>query len=44
MRDKTILIIGQTPPPWGGQAVMIGKLLDGQYPGFRLIHLLKKKD
>jgi len=34
-----ILVVGQTPPPFGGQAVMIQKLLEGKYPGFELIHV-----
>ncbi len=34
-----ILILGQTPPPYGGQAVMIQNLLDGTYEGVTLYHL-----
>jgi hypothetical protein len=30
---KRILVVGQVPPPWGGQAVMIQKLLDADLPG-----------
>jgi len=33
-----ILIVGQTPPPFHGQAIMIRNLLDGDYPGFELLH------
>lgn len=29
---KRVLVVGQVPPPWGGQAVMIRKLLDAQLP------------
>ncbi len=34
-----ILVVGQTPPPFGGQAVMIQKMLDGQYEKLRLFHV-----
>lgn len=34
-----ILVVGQTPPPFGGQAVMIAKLLEGRYEGIRLFHV-----
>lgn len=34
-----ILVVGQTPPPYGGQAVMIQRMLEGTYPGFELIHV-----
>jgi len=34
-----ILVVGQTPPPVGGQAVMIKKLLDGEYEHVRLYHV-----
>ena len=34
-----ILVVGQTPPPFGGQAVMIRKFLDGSYSGLRLFHV-----
>ena len=33
-----ILVVGQTPPPFHGQAIMIRYLLDGHYPGFELLH------
>ena len=36
---KKILIVGQTPPPFGGQAAMIQKLLDGTYKNVQLIHV-----
>lgn len=29
---KRILVVGQTPPPYGGQAVMIKYMLDGDSP------------
>jgi glycosyltransferase involved in cell wall biosynthesis len=34
-----IIVVGQTPPPFGGQAVMIEMLLRGQYDGIELIHV-----
>ena len=34
-----ILVVGQTPPPYGGQTVMIQLLLDGAYQDFELIHV-----
>jgi len=37
-RNK-ILVVGQTPPPFGGQAVMIQALLDGKYNGLELHHV-----
>jgi glycosyltransferase involved in cell wall biosynthesis len=34
-----VLVVGQTPPPFGGQAVMVQALLDGQYNGVELHHV-----
>lgn len=34
-----ILVVGQTPPPFGGQAVMIQKLLEGKFTRIRLFHV-----
>lgn len=34
-----ILVVGQTPPPFGGQAVMIAKLLEGEFTRIRLFHV-----
>jgi glycosyltransferase involved in cell wall biosynthesis len=39
MRPLHILVVGQTPPPYGGQAVMIQLLLDGAYQDIELVHL-----
>ena len=43
MTDKhtglKILIIGQTPPPYGGQAVLINHILRGNYTGLTLYHV-----
>jgi glycosyltransferase involved in cell wall biosynthesis len=36
---KKILVIGQTPPPFGGQALMIKRLLEGTYANARLFHV-----
>lgn len=33
---RKILILGQTPPPMGGQAIMIEQLLSGNYDGIQL--------
>lgn len=34
-----VLVVGQTPPPFGGQAVMIEALLEGSYQEVRLFHV-----
>jgi glycosyltransferase involved in cell wall biosynthesis len=34
-----ILVVGQTPPPYGGQTVMIQLLLDGAYQDIELVHV-----
>jgi glycosyltransferase involved in cell wall biosynthesis len=34
-----ILVIGQTPPPFGGQAVMINHLIQGDYSQIKLYHV-----
>jgi glycosyltransferase involved in cell wall biosynthesis len=39
MKPLRILVVGQTPPPYGGQAVMIQLLLDGKYQDIELIHV-----
>lgn len=36
---KRILVIGQTPPPYGGQALMIKRMLEGEYKNARLYHV-----
>ncbi len=38
MKPIRILVAGQTPPPYGGQTVMIQFLLDGIYKDIELIH------
>ena len=34
-----VLVVGQIPPPWGGQAVMIQKLLEGKYSRIKMYHV-----
>lgn len=36
---KKILVLGQTPPPFGGQAIMINRLLEGHYKNAVLYHV-----
>ncbi len=33
-----VLVVGQTPPPYHGQAIMIGHMLEGQYTRAKLFH------
>lgn len=39
MDKKKILVIGQTPPPYGGQAIMIKYMLDGEYTDIEMFHV-----
>lgn len=39
IEKKRILVIGQTPPPFGGQALMIQTLLEGEYKNAKLFHI-----
>jgi glycosyltransferase involved in cell wall biosynthesis len=39
MKPLRILVVGQTPPPYGGQTVMIQHLLDGTYQDIELVHV-----
>lgn len=34
-----VVVVGQTPPPYGGQAMMIANLLKGRYSDVRLVHV-----
>jgi len=34
-----ILVVGQTPPPYHGQAIMIEKMLSGDYGNIELLHI-----
>lgn len=36
---RKIVFVGQTPPPFGGQAIMIEKILQGNYNGVKLYHV-----
>lgn len=36
---KKIAVVGQVPPPWGGQTLMIANLLKGRYENAELIHV-----
>lgn len=36
---KKILVVGQTPPPYGGQALMIKYMLDAEYEDIKLYHV-----
>ncbi|MBV6406211.1 MAG: glycosyltransferase [Flavobacteriales bacterium] len=38
-RPLRVLVVGQTPPPFGGQAVMIQAMLEGQYRDVELHHV-----
>ncbi|MBK9177305.1 MAG: glycosyl transferase family 1, partial [Flavobacteriales bacterium] len=38
-RLMRVLVVGQTPPPFGGQAVMIEKFLEGRYASLELAHV-----
>lgn len=35
----TVLVVGQTPPPIGGQAVMMERFLKGTYTRIKLVHV-----
>jgi glycosyltransferase involved in cell wall biosynthesis len=39
MKKNRILVLGQTPPPYGGQALMLQTLLDGEYHNAELFHV-----
>lgn len=40
MKDRTkVLVVGQTPPPIGGQAMMIKYMLDGNYEKLEFYHV-----
>lgn len=36
---NNILVVGQTPPPYGGQAMMIKYMLDGKYQNMKMHHV-----
>lgn len=37
-RAPVIMVVGQTPPPYHGQSIMLEEFLRGHYPGLRLVH------
>jgi glycosyltransferase involved in cell wall biosynthesis len=39
MRKVKLLVVGQVPPPYGGQAIMIQKLLEASYPDIEIFHV-----
>ncbi len=39
IKMKRILVLGQTPPPYGGQALMLQTLLEGEYKNAQLFHV-----
>jgi glycosyltransferase involved in cell wall biosynthesis len=38
-RTKKILVVGQTPPPYGGQAMMTKRLVDADFKSIQIIHV-----
>jgi glycosyltransferase involved in cell wall biosynthesis len=38
-RELRIVVVGQTPPPYGGQATMIKRIIEGSYDGVALYHV-----
>ncbi len=38
-KPQKILVVGQTPPPFGGQAVMIDEFLKGEFNAIELFHV-----
>ena len=36
---KKVVFVGQTPPPYGGQALMIQRIKEGHYDGVQLFHV-----
>lgn len=39
LRTNVILVVGQTPPPLGGQTIMIQHMLRGTYRNVRFVHV-----
>ncbi|MEO9965629.1 MAG: glycosyltransferase family 4 protein [Reichenbachiella sp.] len=39
MRNKIILVVGQVPPPYHGQAISTKRFLEGNYQNAELVHL-----
>lgn len=38
-RKKKFLVVGQTPPPYGGQAMMTKRLVDAEFKSVQIIHV-----
>lgn len=36
---RSVLVVGQVPPPMNGQSLMIHEFLEGAYPGLTLVHV-----
>lgn len=36
---RYVVVVGQTPPPHHGQSIMISRMLKGEYPGIKLVHV-----
>ena len=34
-----VVVVGQSPPPYGGQAIMIGRFVKSTLPGLNLVHV-----
>jgi glycosyltransferase involved in cell wall biosynthesis len=39
MGKVKVLVVGQVPPPYGGQAIMIQKLVEASYPDVEIFHV-----
>jgi hypothetical protein len=39
MKKKKIIVVGQTPPPYGGQALMIEYMLDANFETIEFFHV-----
>jgi glycosyltransferase involved in cell wall biosynthesis len=39
MTSLDIIVVGQTPPPFGGQAIMIQRMLELEIPGVKMHHV-----
>ncbi len=39
MKDNKILVVAISPPPYGGQALMVQAMLSGNYAGVKLYHV-----
>lgn len=37
--DAKVLVVGQTPPPYGGQAMMIARLVNADFKRVKIVHI-----